>query len=93
MFVRGAFSSLPSSAFNMLIPPPAPPILKPEVFMTEQELRAWSLAISAILQKDKSIDLAKLVESAAAISGYIKTGDVPPKKLAEGLYPKDEEQD
>jgi hypothetical protein len=48
--------------------------------MTEQELRAWSLAISAILQKDKSIDLAKLIESAAAISGYIKTGITPPRK-------------
>jgi hypothetical protein len=48
--------------------------------MTEQELRAWSLAISAIIQKDKSPDFPGLVESAAAISSYIKTGIIPPRK-------------
>jgi hypothetical protein len=46
----------------------------------EQELRAWSLAISAIIQQGKSTDFAKLLESTEAISSYIKTGDVPPKK-------------
>jgi hypothetical protein len=54
--------------------------------MTEQELRAWSLAISAILQKDKSVDFAELVESATVISNYIKAGEVPPKKDTSALY-------
>jgi hypothetical protein len=48
--------------------------------MTDQELRAWSLAISAIIQKDKSPDFSKLVESATVISNYIKAGEVPPRK-------------
>jgi hypothetical protein len=54
--------------------------------MTEQELRAWSLAISAIIQQGKSTDLAKLVESADVISGYIKTGEAPPKKDVSVFY-------
>jgi hypothetical protein len=54
--------------------------------MTDQELRAWSLAISAIIQKDKSPDFAKLTESAAVISDYIKTGKIPPKKDTSAFY-------
>jgi hypothetical protein len=54
--------------------------------MTDQELRAWSLAISAIIQKDKTTDFANLAESAAAISSYIKTGEIPPKKDSTALY-------
>jgi hypothetical protein len=46
--------------------------------MNEQELRAWSLAISAIIQQGKPADFTKLIESAAVISGYIKTGAIPP---------------
>jgi hypothetical protein len=54
--------------------------------MTEQELRAWSLAISAIIQQGKAADFTKLIESAAVISDYIKTGEVPPKKDVSALY-------
>lgn len=54
--------------------------------MTEQELRAWSLAISAIIQQGKSTDFAKLVESATIISSYIKTGEIPPKKDTRALW-------
>jgi hypothetical protein len=56
--------------------------------MTEQELRAWSLAISAIIQHGKSTDFVKLIKSAETISSYIKTGDVPPpeKDRTAALY-------
>jgi hypothetical protein len=54
--------------------------------MTEQELRAWSLAISAIIQQSKSEDFTKLLKSADQISNYIKTGEVPPKKDVSALY-------
>jgi hypothetical protein len=60
--------------------------------MTDQELRAWSLAISAIVQKDKTPDFSKLVGSATVISGYIKTGDVPSKEIAMGLWNFDSEK-
>jgi hypothetical protein len=46
--------------------------------MTEQELRAWALAISALIWK--SGDVAGLIKSSEIISNYIKTGDYPPKK-------------
>jgi hypothetical protein len=46
--------------------------------MTEQELRAWSLAISAITQQGKSTDFTGLLKSAEKISNYIKTGEAPP---------------
>jgi hypothetical protein len=55
--------------------------------MTEQqELRAWSLAITAIIQKDKSADFTNLLKSADVISEYIKTGSIPPKKDKRALY-------
>jgi hypothetical protein len=54
--------------------------------MTDQELRAWSLTISAILQKNKSPEFSELIERAAIISSYIKTGEVPPKKNTMTLY-------
>jgi hypothetical protein len=54
--------------------------------MTEQELRAWSLAISAIIQKDTSTGFDELLKVADIISDYIKTGAIPPKKDAHPLY-------
>jgi hypothetical protein len=52
----------------------------------EQELRAWSLSIVAILQKEKPGDWTKLVKSAALIGDYIKTGAMPPEKDIMALY-------
>jgi hypothetical protein len=54
--------------------------------MTDQGLRAWALAISAITQHEKSGDFTSLLKSADAISDYIKTGAIPPKKDACALY-------
>jgi hypothetical protein len=42
--------------------------------MTEQELRAWSLAIAAIENQGKKLDLDKLIERSDPISEYIKKG-------------------
>jgi hypothetical protein len=54
----------------------------------EQELRAWSLAISAILHKGNPDDFEKLVKSAGLISRYIENGTIPPKKDYSSFYPK-----
>jgi len=53
--------------------------------MSEQELRAWSLAIAAITQGGNA-DLADLIKKAVPILEYISTGDPPPKKNADALY-------
>jgi hypothetical protein len=54
--------------------------------MSEQELRAWSLAIAALLQKDKPSDFTKLLKATDTISTYIKTGELPPEKDYSELY-------
>ena len=56
--------------------------------MTEQELRAWSLAIAALLQKEsKPLEFSsELIKTAVNIGNYIKTGELPPEKDRSALY-------
>ena len=56
--------------------------------MTEQELRAWSLAIAALIKKDKPSDFTDFLKAAETISVYIKTGEPPPEKDITALYGK-----
>jgi hypothetical protein len=54
--------------------------------MTEQELRAWSLAIAALIQKNKPSDFTNLLKATETISAYIKTGELPSEKDYKALY-------
>ena len=42
--------------------------------MTDQELRAWSLAIATLMEQGKTTELADLIKKAEPIGEYIKNG-------------------
>jgi hypothetical protein len=48
----------------------------------EQQLRAWSLEVAAILRQGKSRSMDNgLFELAGEIEEYIRTGKTPPREL------------
>ena len=51
--------------------------------MTEQELRAWALAIAAMQNQSKNLGLSTLIKKAEPISYYIENGKEKPVDIEE----------